>query len=159
MSAPRTVSVFRNVILVLAGAAVFVPLTAMSHPHEGTFVGPADGVRIVLQLQPIHPFLAEYRKTLVVSSTGGSHTSRELFSDTGGYLRTQLYLALDHSYYLKGYFDVAHVSSDAAHITIDVTAVAVGARYLGAFDEDATRTFRFISARESPEQPLVPSGG
>ena len=143
------------------GALILLAIVSLEFPGstEVRWESPASGVQIALQLKPLHPFLAEYEKTVALRTRNGDEVAHPLFPDTGGYLRTQVYGGPSDVFYLKGYFDVARVSVRDMRIETDGEQVPEGASYLGAFDEDASGQVRFLSPIESPEQPLLPREG
>ena len=66
---------------------------------------------VEVQLQPMHLYLAEYRRVLVVHSPDGADVRRDMFPDTGGYMRTQLYRLNDGRFFILGFFDAFVVVS------------------------------------------------
>lgn len=119
---------------------------------------PSGGV-VTIHIQPSHPYLAEYDRTLVFHQDGVPDHAVDMFPDTGGYLRTQLYLLPDKTLLVTGFFDAFQIDP-VHHTTVEYTKTgAHDGVYLGAFDRDAHRVWRFITANQSAEQVLVPGGG
>jgi len=140
------------VLLSMVAAFVFPPVI------EATFALPDTSDRIVARISPSHPYLAEYERSIELIGRNGQSVRARLFPDTGGYRRTQIYRGSDGSYYAKGFFDVARLDPTATSITM-TESVPVDSTYLGAFDADASKTWRFLTPEESYEEPLIPQGG
>jgi len=136
-------------IAALIGVSYFFPPTYVADT-------PLPGTKSIVevQLQPMHLYLAQYRRALVLRSPGVPDVRRHMFPDTGGHLRTQLYRLDDGRFVVEGTFDaflvdpVKHSISQAGAKLID------SARYLGAFDDAGNGRWRFIPAPESPKQWL-----
>lgn len=123
-------------------------------PHVIEFPGRAQ---VKLRFTPAHLYLAEYERSVVFTNREGRSLSAELFPDTGGYARSQLYEGRDGKLYLAGHFDVAVLDPSAASISVGSHDVPAGSKYLGAIDFVSKFGLRFLSPAESPEQRL--SGG
>jgi hypothetical protein len=137
------------IVGLLVWAFVFPPV------HKAEHVIEASRTRITMQFTPSHPYLAEYDRSVEVAFASGTTSRIELFPDSGGYARSQLYEAPDGSLFVKGYFDVAQVNQLEGSILVNVRPVPKDAKYLGAFDYVQDVGFRFVSAEESAEDPLV----
>lgn len=151
----------------LAFAAIFVLFAGLftydlAYPPniDAPYRLPNSNTQILMRLTRSHPWLAEYKRTLLLTYSNGASLSVELFPDTGGYSRAQLYLGADGIYYVKGYFDSARI--DVANKIINALDAKLPTKltYLGAFDEDIKRRkWKFYSAEESKEQSLEAGGG
>jgi hypothetical protein len=78
--------------------------------HEASVVLAESNAKITLRLQPMHPYLAEYRRFLVLQLHNGDQRSIELQPDTGGFARTQIYLFPTGRIAVQGYLDAAIAS-------------------------------------------------
>lgn len=114
---------------------------------------------IIVQIEPMHPYLAEYRRSLVLRKKGAPDERIEMFPDTGGYLRTQLYRLPDGTFLVSGFFDAFKIDPVKHSIVLYNETVTHVGTYLGAFDDSAKHEWRFIDASQSPEQELVAQGG
>lgn len=148
---------------VLFGVGAFLAITASllvasSWPTEAAANLPGTTAQVAIQLRPTHPYLSEYNRTVVLRNQNHNEIAQDLFPDTGGYARSQLYLLGDGEFILRGYYDVAKISVAENRISTEEISFPHDATYLGAFDHDASHNWRFLPAAERPEQTLVASG-
>ncbi|WP_415908658.1 hypothetical protein [Oleiharenicola sp. Vm1] len=99
---------------------------------------------IRVSLEPSHPYLAEYRKILEIEQAG-VRRRKEMFQDSGGY--AWVALINDH-----GRLDVRDLGG--VQLSVGSTGTAEGREYLGRFDFDSARVYRFIPASEDAREPL-----
>ena len=126
-----------------------------SYSSEAIYKVPATSVEIILERRAIHLFLAEYERTLVLRVGKNELFRKEVAVDTGGYSRMNVYRTSPNKYYLKGdlsfdryFLDVAKQSfSDAG-----LDPKPMNATFVGSFDRDEERGWRFIPASERREQ-------
>jgi hypothetical protein len=147
---------------VLLGALAILVIAAFVFPPEYKAVTqlPGTDAHLTMTLKPSHPFLAEYERTLTLSHGNKDDVRQVLLSDTGGYSRSQLYALPNGDFLLTSYFDQrAIISTKNKSISILKETLSSDAKYLGAFTDDSSRTWRFMKAVESPEQSLVATGG
>lgn len=141
----------------LAGVSYYFPPT-----YQATTRLADSASEISIQLVPTHPYLAEYQRTLVLHKAGSPDQRVEMFADTGGYSRTQLYRLPDGKFLVSGFFDAFVIDLSRHSIApYTETAVHMGA-YLGAFDKmgpDSSKEWTFNDTSQSPEQKLVAQGG
>jgi hypothetical protein len=158
----KYVSIAIGVVVALAVVLIAAQVVINSYfppTYEATATLPDSDTQVIVQLVPMHAFLGEYRRSLVLRKSGVADVRVEMFPDTGGYSRTQLYRRPDGTYVVRGFFDSAKIDL-AGHrlITEPERREAVG-MYIGAFDHSDDRQWQFLDANQSPEQPLVASGG
>ncbi|MBX3736555.1 MAG: hypothetical protein KF715_07700 [Candidatus Didemnitutus sp.] len=103
------------------------------------------GITIRVGLERSHPWLAEYRKFLEIEQAGVLRR-KEIFQDSGGYAWVTLFD--DH-----GRFEVRDL--DDVQFTATLNHHAATRKYLGRFDFDLRRTYRFIPASEDAREPKV----
>ena len=150
----------KTAAIAFATLITFVVCSFIDPPtYEIEYSLPTDSTRLVARFTPMHPYLAEYERSLVVVRSDGTRTEVKLFPDTGGYRRAQLYQAEDGSMYFKGYFDVARIDSSTREVSVVSSAIPAGTRYLGAFDYVRDIGWKFLPPAESPEQTLEAIGG
>jgi hypothetical protein len=120
---------------------------------------PDSGAILALRLRPTHAFLAEYDRTLVLRLADGREIACDLLADTGGYARTHLYAFRDGSYLLRGSFDAVRIEATNPAIAPVSRDIEDASEYVGAFDFDERRRWRFFALAESRERDLEPKGG
>jgi hypothetical protein len=112
---------------------------------------PESSVTLRVELQPMHRWLAEYHRTLITDE-GSWEVARTLLpDDTGGYLRINVYRLDPNTVVLQDFFGTYTTDLRTGAVAKDWVRRREGT-LLGAFDEDASGTFRFIAARERAEQ-------
>lgn len=132
---------------------------AFPPPHEAVANLPGTESVIVMQLLRMHPFLAEYNRFIELRVAGETVLRMKLDPDTGGYSRTQLYDLGNGEMLVLGYFDALLVDTTKNTATEAPTVRPAHAVYLGAFEREQTRRWRFAAATECPEILLKPRGG
>ena len=143
-----------SLIVALVAVQYFFPPT-----YEATADLPGTTSHIIVQLEPMHPYLAEYRRALVLRKAGAPDQRLEMFPDTGGYSRTQLYRLPDGRFVVRGFFDTVSIDPAKHGLFAESETARDMGTYLGAFDDTGNGQWRFIDAARSPEQPLKAEGG
>jgi hypothetical protein len=142
---------------VLAGFEYYFPPT-----YEATAKLANLPSKIIVQIVPMHPYLAEYKRMLVLRKAGSPDQQVEMFPDTGGYSRTQLYKLPDGKFLVSSFFDAFVIDLSKHSIVAYTGTAAYAGTYLGAFDntrQGNSEEWKFIDASHSPEQELVAQGG
>lgn len=143
--------------LIVALIAGFIAYGILFPPtYEAAVDLPGTASRISVQLQPMHPYLAEYHRYLVLHKEGTPDQRVELFADSGGYSRTQLYKLPDGRFRVDGFFDSVIVDP-LQHQISESGRVRENGIYLGAFQnvkEGQWTEWRFLSPAQSPEETL-----
>jgi hypothetical protein len=104
-----------------------------------------------------HPFLARFNLTLTVKTPDGCSTTSEMFPDTGGVSRRNLYHGPLGRLYLVGQFDVRRFDPAHCHIELlEFRSLDVGLIFAGSFDVDALGHWMFLPADARPERPFQP---
>lgn len=127
--------------------------------YEAVAKLPGTNSSVVVQLEPLHPYLAEYRRVLVLRKPGSPDRRVEMSPDTGGYARTQLYRLTDGRYLVRGFFDAVLIDSEKHTLSQEGESSKNQGSYLGAFDEAHQDQWQFITADKSAEQVLEAKGG
>jgi hypothetical protein len=121
-----------------------------------------DGGQIAIALEPKHPRLAEYNRTLIVRSATAPEIRIQMFPDTGGYSRTHLYSLSRGRYLVKGHHDSWVVNvSDRTILEIMADASRTSANtgeYMGAFCHTREGVWRFLRAAELADKPFSSPG-
>ena len=115
----------------------------------------SDGIRLRLTRVATHPFLSRYRLTLQVEGPQGCRATAELFPDTGYAGRRNVYQQASGAITVLGQYDARVFVRDSCTIRLVEFQSLVGqATFLGAFDVDAQKRWRFISSSVRPERPF-----
>ena len=124
---------------------------------------PETSNEIVLELRTAHLFLAEYDRELVLRIGKREVVRKTVAADSGGYSKMKIYRTSPTTYFLCGELSFDAYTLDAMARTI----MSVGFEedfsetvYVGVFDRDENRQWRFISAgeRSDANDTLFPSG-
>jgi hypothetical protein len=102
----------------------------------------------------MHPYLAEYRRAVVLRKPGESDVRKDMFPDTGGYSRTQLYRLSDGRFVIRGFFDAFLIDPQEHSISAADAKLVETAKYLGAFDGLHDGAWRFIPGPEDRKERL-----
>ncbi len=130
---------------------------------EAIYQIPGTNEEIVLKRRIAHLFLAEYDRELVFRIGEREFARKTVAADTGGYSKMNVYRTSPTTYFLCGEMSFDAYSLDAKARSI----MSVGfeekpseAIYVGVFDNDENRRWRFISASERSQanDTQVPSG-
>ena len=143
----------KNLVIVLAA----IPSTGFaSGNRSASFLDQETGTSITIELQSNHPYLAEYRRKLIIKR-GNLETTKDLVGDTGGYTATNVYRCADNSILLDGYLDTTLVDTSTGKAG---PGNCIGARiYIGLFDGGGSKPWMFFPASERPETVLTMRGG
>ena len=127
-----------------------VPVSAVSQ-------GTPPGFTITVTRVATHPFLSRFNLTLTVSTAGGCSATSELFPDTGGVSRRNVYLATSDRLYVVGQFDVRRFDPQKCLIElIEFRSVEDGLSFLGSFDVERTGQWVFHTSSMRAERPFDP---
>ena len=142
---------------------LFVALVAFNYLFPPTYEAaaslPGTTSKVVVQLEPMHLYLAEYRRLLILRKNGAPDQRIEMFADTGGYSRTQLYRLPNGRFLVRGFFDAVIIDPEKHTLITETNNMLGHGTYLGAFDDTAGGQWQFFAAAQSPEQSLAAGGG
>lgn len=146
---PRAVSILALHILgLLAACNRDVPISAT------TDLSP-PGYRVTVTRVATHPFLARFNLKLAVNTTTGCSVVSDLFPDTGGVSRRNLYLGDRGVLFVVGQFDVRRFDASACRVElIEFRFLHPGMLFLGSFDVDGTGQWTFLSPAVRAERPF-----
>lgn len=134
----------------LNGCNSDVPVSAVAQ------VAPAGFIVTVTRIAT-HPFLSRFNLVLTVSTAGGCTATSDLFPDTGGVSRRNLYLASSGLLYVVGQFDVRRFDPEPCLIElIEFRSVEDRLKFIGSFDIDRTGQWVFQRANTREERPFEP---
>ena len=108
---------------------------------------PLPGFALSLTRLATHPFLSRYRLTLRIEGPRGCTGTAELFPDTGYAGRRNVYQQASGVITVLGQYDARVFDPGNCTIRLVEFQSLVGqATFLGAFDVDAQKRWRFISS-------------
>jgi hypothetical protein len=115
------------------------------------------GFTITITRVATHPFLSRFNLRLTVSTAGGCFATSELFPDTGGVSRRNVYLSTRDRVYVVGQYDVRRFDPSSCRIELlEFRSVEGGLKFLGSFDAGSPGGWMFMPATARPEQPFEP---
>jgi hypothetical protein len=123
-------------------------------PQPATVEVPSAGTRVTITRVASHPFLARYNLTLRIDGPNGCKASMELFPDTGGVSRRNLYDSPTGLLYVIGQYDARVIDPRRCAITlIEFRFLDPRRSFLGSFDESEGR-WMFLSPDRRTERPF-----
>jgi hypothetical protein len=139
-----------------AGVGIFLLLVLAGcrsdTPQPATVEVPSVGTRLTITRVASHPFLARYNLTLRLDGPNGCKASMELFPDTGGVSRRNLYEIRGGLLYVIGQYDARVIDPRNCVITLSEFRFLDPRRsFLGSFDENEGR-WRFLSPEQRAER-------
>ncbi|HJT20731.1 MAG TPA: hypothetical protein VJ746_09685 [Nitrospira sp.] len=139
---------------IFAAVSLVLPLGCNSDiPVSATTRVPPLGITVTVTRVATHPFLARFNLKLQVNGPAGCATSSDLFPDTGGVSRRNLYLGADGRVYVIGQFDVRVFDPDSCDITLrEFRSLGEHMQYVGVFDVNEARHWTFFPAAVRSEQ-------
>lgn len=153
------------IALTLTGASIALIFFWPAQFHGVDYKLPGSDIQIGIELKPMNPIFAEYERRLVVKRAGVTQITQDIFPDTGGYLRTNVYQLKRNEFVVKGFFDEWIVRTSPLSVVLSTETIGEAAfmereaGFLGAFDVAPDRNWRFIPKKERAEQTVVPKGG
>jgi hypothetical protein len=143
---------------VIATPIVAAVLVGFTHPRcSAAYAVPGSSYRIEIAMRRFG-FLAEFQRWLYIENAGHRIAVLELFPDTGGYRRANLYRTAPDQWLVRTFFRNSYVI-DLRREAIDKVNAAPRIRsddeFVGAFDiiDDE---WRFIPSNERLELPVTP---
>jgi hypothetical protein len=113
------------------------------------------GMRVTVTRIASHPFLARYNLKLRIDGPDGCRASTDLFPDTGGVSRRNLYDTPAGLLYVIGQYDARVIDPRSCVITLSEFRFLEPRRsFLGSFDEDEGRQWRYLSSEQRAERPF-----
>lgn len=135
-------------LLLLLGCNSDVPVSAVAE------ITP-PGLRVTVTRVATHPFLARFNLKLTVTTPSGCSATSELFPDTGGVSRRNLYRGTMDRFYVIGQFDVRRFDLQSCRIElVEFRSVEAGLLFVGSFDVDVSGRWIFLPADVRPERPF-----
>lgn len=123
-------------------------------PQPATVEVPSVGTRVTVTRVASHPFLARYNLKLRIDGPNGCRASMDLFPDTGGVSRRNLYELPVGLLYVIGQYDARVIDARSCAITLsEFRCLKPQRSFLGSFDEGEGR-WMFLSREQRPERPF-----
>jgi len=114
-----------------------------------------EGLRITVTRVATHPFLARFDLSVTVNGSNGCVASSDLFPDTGGVSRRNIYVGATGLLYVIGQFDARVFDGRACSVMLrEFRFLEQERQYLGAFDVTEGGRWTFLPAVIRPEQPF-----
>jgi hypothetical protein len=115
------------------------------------------GLHVTVTRVATHPFLARFNLTLTVMTPGGCSATSELFPDTGGVSRRNVYRGAEDRLYVVGQFDVRRFDLRSCRIDlIEFRSLEPALSFVGSFDVDVSSHWTFLPVDVRPERPFQP---
>jgi hypothetical protein len=115
------------------------------------------GFHVTVTRVATHPFLARFNLTFTVTMPNGCSAASDLFPDTGGVSRRNLYRGTMDRLYVVGQFDVRRFDPHTCLIELmEFRSLEPGLLFVGSFDSDASGRWTFLPAGLRPERPFQP---
>ncbi len=121
-------------------------------PQPATADVPSIGMRVTVTRVATHPFLARYNLRVHIDGPAGCRAASELFPDTGGVSRRNLYQTAT-GLILLGQFDARVVDAGTCMIALsEFRSLEPDRTFLGTFDEDGQGRWTFLPRDRQPER-------
>ena len=137
-------------LLLFPGCNSDVPVSAVAEMTP-------PGLQMTVTRVATHPFLARFNLKLTVTTSSGCSATSELFPDTGGVSRRNVYRGPADRLYVVGQFDVRLFDLQSCRIELmEFRSLQAGLSFVGSFDVDSSGRWRFIPPDERPERLFQP---
>lgn len=114
---------------------------------------PSLGLVLTITRVATHPFLARYNLSMKAAAGAACSAASELFPDTGGVSRRNVYLGTTGLLYVVGQYDIRVFNRDRCSVELqEFRLLESQLDYLGTFDLDRDRRWRFFPPAARPEQ-------
>lgn len=115
------------------------------------------GLRVTMTRVATHPFLARFNLKFTVTMPNGCSAASDLFPDTGGVSRRNVYRGTKDRLYVIGQFDARRFDPQTCLIELmEFRSLETGLLFIGAFDIDASGHWVFLPAGVRSERPFQP---
>ena len=133
-------------------------MTACTSPERATFFVLHSNTSVTVERLSRNLYLAEYERTIIIEKGGRPIKQLKMFPDTGGYSRANLYRLDGQTLLLRDAADSYTIDLVNQAVFKDESRREAGT-FLGSFDRDGSKTWRFLPVGERPEMPTEFSGG
>jgi len=115
------------------------------------------GLHVTITRVATHPFLARFSLRLTVTASSGCSATSELFPDTGGVSRRNVYRGGMDWLYVVGQFDVRRFDLHRCRIELmEFRSLERDLLFVGSFDLDITGHWKFFPADMRSERAFQP---
>lgn len=133
-------------ILLIAACNSDVPVSAVTDV-------PFSGFHVTVTRIATHPFLARFNLKLTVSTVNNCSATSELFPDTGGVSRRNLYVGASGRLYVVGQYDVRRFDTQKCLVElIEFRSLESNMIFVGSFDVDGAGQWTFLPASARAER-------
>lgn len=133
---------------------VFLWPTAPVVPEEVSWVDPSSGLTIrYSRTQNEHPFLAEYKRMIILETKNKNPEKFQIIDDTGGTHQINIYRDNNGTVLLRDRLNYYSIKGGSI-IQLANALPKINADYLGRFDHDEKNRLAFYSQQEQPEKDL-----
>ncbi len=133
-------------ILLIAACNSDVPVSAVTDV-------PFSGFHVTVTRIATHPFLARFNLKLTVSTVNNCSATSELFPDTGGVSRRNLYVGASGRLYVVGQYDVRRFDTQKCLVElIEFRSLESNMIFVGSFDVDGASQWTFLPASARAER-------
>jgi len=117
---------------------------------------PGTTVTLSIERVAARPFLAEYKRTLVVARGQDILTKFKMDSDTGGTVLVNLYRISDKSVSLVDRLSTYFVNMELGEVTRRNSTIEdeEQGQFLGAFDVTEAKDWRYFPSSERAKRPI-----
>lgn len=127
-------------------------------PEPAVMESARFGLRVTVTRVATHPFLARYNLKVHIERDDGCLAASELFPDTGHAGRRNLYVSESGTVLIVGQFDARVLRRDRCTIQlVEFHQLEQGETFLGTFDVDERKRWRFLPPDVRPERPFEKS--
>jgi hypothetical protein len=145
-------------LLVLLSSSILSGACNSDVPEPAVMESPRFGLRVTVTRVATHPFLARYDLKVRIERRDGCVAAGELFPDTGQAGRRNLYLSGSGAVLVVGQFDARVLREDRCMIElVEFRHLEQGGTFLGTFDLDEQKRWRFLPPDVRPERPFEKS--
>ena len=139
----------------LIGLVLVLSACNSDRPEPAKADLPTAGLHLSLTRTATHPFLARYRLTLQVEGSEGCKATAELFPDTGYVGRRNVYQQDSGVIMILGEYDARLFDRrDCTIRLVEFRSLVGQGIFLGAFDVDPQKRWRFVPSSERTERPF-----
>jgi hypothetical protein len=125
------------------------------YPEPADVDVPAAGLHVSLTRIATHPFLSRYQLILAIEGAHGCTGTAELFPDTGYVGRRNLYQQSSGALIVLGQYDARVIEASSCTIQlVEFQSLEGQATFLGAFDVDVQKRWRYIPSAVRAERPF-----
>ena len=139
----------------MIGLVLLLAACNSDRPEPAEVHLPTTGLRLSVTRIATHPFLARYRLTLGIEGPQGCTGTAELFPDTGYVGRRNVYQQASGAITVLGQYDARVIDPDSCTIRlVEFQSLTGQATFLGAFDVDAQKRWRYFPSAVRAERPF-----